>query len=37
VHFQWNEQLIVILALGVSIFLGLCCSFYGRRWLFGDY
>jgi hypothetical protein len=37
VHFQRNEQLIVVLALGVSIFLGLCCGFGGRRWLFGDY
>jgi hypothetical protein len=37
VHFQWNEQFIVILALGVSILLGLCCSFRGRSWLFSDY
>jgi hypothetical protein len=37
VHFQQNEQLVVILALGVSIFGGLCCGFGGRRWLFGDY
>jgi hypothetical protein len=37
VHFQLDEQLIVIPALGVSIFLGLCGSFCGRRWLFSDY
>jgi hypothetical protein len=37
VYFQWNEQLIVILAFGVSILLGRRCSFRGRRWLFGDY
>jgi hypothetical protein len=37
VFFQRNEQLVVILALGVSIFLGLCCGFGGRRRGFGDY
>jgi hypothetical protein len=37
VLFQRNEQLVVIFALAVSIFLGLCCGFGGRRWGFGDY
>jgi hypothetical protein len=37
VLFQRNEQLVIILALGVSIFLGLCCDFGGRRQGFGDY
>jgi hypothetical protein len=36
VLFQRNEQLVVILALGISIFLGLCCGFGGRCWGFGD-
>jgi hypothetical protein len=36
VFFQRNEQLVIILSLGVSIFLGLCCDFGGRRWGFGD-
>jgi hypothetical protein len=37
VHFWWNEQFIFVLALGVSIPLGLCRNFRGRCWLFGDY
>jgi hypothetical protein len=37
VLFERNEQLVIILALGFSIFLGLCCGFGGRRRGFGDY
>jgi hypothetical protein len=29
VHFQRNEQLVVVFALGVSIPLGMCCNFRG--------
>jgi hypothetical protein len=37
VHFQRNEQFIIVLAFGVSIPLGLCRNFCGRCWWFGDY
>jgi hypothetical protein len=36
VFFQRNEQLVIISAFGVSVFLRLCCDFRGRCWGFGD-